>query len=157
MMFDTLGIEGDSYIINDNGQVELTQKMYDEQVDYGNSILSLLGAKYTLVTSHFGLYNWAGLDIASPGATNEQSLTWNVASRDMSMPTYMTMNEEESVTYASKFTDIQTLTQEFTVKAITGSVNLESDYENFLSQLDAYGLATCLECQQNALDRYNAR
>ena len=116
-----------------------------------------MGANYTLVTSHFGLYNWAGLDIASPGETNAQSLTWDVASRDMALPTYMTMNEEEALLYAAKFTDIQTLTQEYTVKAITGAVDLEGDYENFLSQLEAYGLADCLQCQQSALDRYNAR
>ena len=120
-------------------------------------LLKRSGARYTLLTSDFGLYNWAGLDISSPQNTIEQSLIWCEASDELALPTCMTMTDEEAFEYASLYTDIQTLSQEYTVKVITGAANLEKDYETFLNKLESCEMGRCLAIQQAALDRYLAR
>ncbi len=156
MLYDSLGIEGDSYTAEDDGTYALTDSLLEQVATY-QSVLGTLAAKYTLLTSDFGLYNWAGLDISSPQNTIDQSLIWSEASGAMALPTYMTMTDEEAFEYASLYTNIQTLSQEYTVKVITGASNLEQDYDTFLSKLEGCGLERCLAIQQAALDRYLAR
>lgn len=156
MLYDSLGIEGDSYTIDDNGNYVLTDSLLEQVATY-QSVLGTLAARYTLLTSDFGLYNWAGLDISSPQNTIEQSLIWCEASDELALPTCMTMTDEEAFEYASLYTDIQTLSQEYTVKVITGAANLEKDYETFLNKLESCEMGRCLAIQQAALDRYLAR
>ena len=75
---------------------------------------------------------------------------------DLCMPTNMTMTPDETTEYYSYFTDIQTMTREYTVKAIMGQENLD-DFDSFVTSMKNVGLDRCIEIQQNALDRYNAR
>ena len=48
------------------------------------------------------------------------------------------------------------MTREYTVKAIMGQENLD-DFDSFVTSMKNVGLDRCIEIQQNALDRYNAR
>ena len=68
----------------------------------------------------------------------------------------MTMTDEENSEYVTLYTDIETLTQENTVKFITGEKSLD-EYDAFVQQLKTYNIDRCIELQQAALDRYNAR
>ncbi len=78
------------------------------------------------------------------------------------VPTYalpisrLTMTTEEGQTYASMYTDIETYVQECNVKFIMGQMSLD-EYDSYRDTLKSMGIEQCIEIQQTALDRYNAR
>ncbi len=153
------GIENETYIKNADGTYEFTDVIrHDENgVSPSDKI-----AEYTLKASeYFGYYNWAYavplVKSDDPNAPDLNALqgTWKV-NVDLCMPTNMTMTPDETTEYYSYFTDIQTMTREYTVKAIMGQENLD-DFDSFVTSMKNVGLDRCIEIQQNALDRYNAR
>ena len=71
------------------------------------------------------------------------------------MPIKISFNEEET----NRINDIQTSIQTYVDESITrfalGDLDIESDWESYLSELDAMGLAEYLETSQTAYDRAN--
>jgi hypothetical protein len=83
---------------------------------------------------------------------------WNTdtALCDWMLPERMTRTTAEGTEFASLDTDIKTTVEEFTVKYIMGQ-KTESDYATFIETLKKLGIERCIEIQQAALERYNAR
>ena len=73
------------------------------------------------------------------------------------MPTGVTLTVEESEEYTSRFNDITTYMSESIPKFITGDLNLEGDWDTFVTGVKNMGIDRCLEIQTEALARYNAR
>ena len=157
MFLDSLGIEGDSYIDDGDGTYTLTDKL-KEQVSSGQyPSLSTALSLYTLVTSDFGLYNWAMFDPMYEGMrTLEAYDAWDKASYDLMLPPCMTMTEDETIKYNNLYTSIKTLVQENTIKFITNAKPME-EYDAFVQELYSYGIEECIGYKQAVLDRYNAR
>lgn len=157
MFFDSLGIEGESYVDNGDGTYSLTQAMYDKVTNGDYPQLSATLSEYTLGTADFGLYNWAMFDPLYVGQrTLEAYDPWSAGSFDKLLPPCMTMTEDESIAYNNLYTAIQTLVSENTVKFIMGAQDM-SAYDAFVQSLYDYGIEDCIKYQQAALDRYNAR
>ncbi|MCR5005467.1 MAG: extracellular solute-binding protein [Clostridiales bacterium] len=157
MLLDSVGIEGESYTVDDQGVYHLTPHM-QELVDAGTvNTLSEAMYMYTLGTSDFGLYNWGMFDPIYEGnpALNAYD-EFDKSKFDLMMPSSMTMTDEENTEFASLYTDIQTLANENTVKFITGEKSLD-EWDDHVAQLKQYGVERCIELKQAALDRYNAR
>ena len=66
------------------------------------------------------------------------------------------MTVDEGTEYSSLFTDISTYVDECNVKFIMGQMSLD-DYDAYRDTLKKMGIERCIELQQAALDRYNAR
>ena len=62
-------------------------------------------------------------------------------------------NEDESTTRTQLYTDIKLYLNTMQAQFITGQVNLESDWDAYLKQLDTMGLSRLLEIEQAAYDR----
>lgn len=82
--------------------------------------------------------------------------TWAKYDSEWSIPSRTTMTSEESTSYSSVYTDIETYVQECNVKFITGSMSLDT-YDSYRDTLREMGIETAIEYRQAALDRYNAR
>ena len=157
MLLDSLGLEGESYEVDDQGVYHLTQKMHDAVANGEVSTVSEAVYKYTLGTSDFGLYNWGMFDpIYEGNAALNAYDEFNTAKFDLMLPSSMTMTDAENQEYVAMYTDIETLANENTVKFITGEKDL-AEWDDFVAQLKTYGIDRCIELQQAALDRYNAR
>lgn len=157
MFFDSLGIEGESYVDNGDGTYSLTQAMHDKVANGEYPQLSATLNEYTLGTADFGLYNWAMFDPLYVGQrTLEAYDPWCAGSFDKMLPPCMTLTEEESIAYNNLYTAISTLVSENTVKFIMGAKDM-SEYDAFVQSLYDYGIEECIKYQQAALDRYNAR
>ena len=157
MMLDSLGIEGESYTVDDNGTYHLTDKMMDMVANGEVNTPAEAVYTYSLGTSDFGLYNWGMFDPIYEGnaAVNAYD-EFNKDQFDLLLPSCMTMTDEENSEFVALYTDIETLTHENTVKFITGEQSLD-DYDAFAEQLRTYNIDRCIELKQAALDRYNAR
>ena len=157
MLLDSVGIEGESYTVDDQGVYHLTPHM-QELVDAGTvNTLSEAMYTYTLGTSDFGLYNWGMFDPIYEGNPALDAYDeFDKSKFDLMMPSAMTMTDDENTEYASLYTDIETLANENTVKFITGEKSLD-EWDSYVEQLKQYGIERCIELKQAAFDRYNAR
>lgn len=157
MLLNTLGIEGESYTVDADGTYHLTDAM-QAMVDEGKvNTRAEAVYTYTLGTADFGLYNWGMFDPIYEGQDALKAYDeFDKDKFDLMLPPCMTMTDAENTEYVTLYTDIQTLARENTVKFITGEKSLD-EYEEFVEQLRSYNIDRCIELQQAALDRYNAR
>jgi len=82
--------------------------------------------------------------------------TWGRATIDNIMPVGMTLTADESSRLASIMTDIETFTDEMTLRFIIGAESLDN-FESFVENVRAMGIDEAIAIMQAALDRYNAR
>lgn len=157
MLLNTLGIEGESYTVDADGAYHLTDAM-QAMIDEGKvNTRAEAVYTYTLGTADFGLYNWGMFDPIYEGQDALKAYDeFDKDKFDLMLPPCMTMTDAENTEYVTLYTDIQTLARENTVKFITGEKSLD-EYEEFVEQLRSYNIDRCIELQQAALDRYNAR
>lgn len=157
MLLDSVGIEGDSYTVDDKGVYHLTDKM-QKMVEEGKvNTVSEAVYMYSLGTSDFGLYNWGMFDPIYEGNPALDAYDeFNKSQFDLMIPSSVTMTDAENTEYVAMYTDIETLANENTVKFITGEKDL-AEWDDFVAQLKQYGIERCIELKQAALDRYYAR
>ena len=74
----------------------------------------------------------------------------------MVLPARRSLTAEELTDYNNTYVSLQTLVRENTIKIITGAASMDT-YEQFQKDLISYGAQKCIDYQQAALDRYNAR
>lgn len=98
---------------------------------------------------------WQGFE----GTPAEEALdaynVWNKDSNDYMLPV-LTMTAEEGQEYSSTYSDIQTYAYETIPQFIIGSKPI-SEFDDFVNRIKSMNIDRCIEIQQNALDRYNAR
>ncbi len=72
------------------------------------------------------------------------------------LPTNLTLTVDEGIEYAGYYSEIEAFVQESNVKFINGEKSLD-DYDAYVETLKGMGIDRCVELQQAALTRYNAR
>ena len=157
MMCNSLGIEGESYIVNSDGSYSMSPAV-TEAVESGE--YPSIGAYYLMYSigaSGFGKYDWGRFLVQNEGLPSLNAYeVWAPSRYDLVLPTNLTMTVEESNIYGSAYVDIDTLVKENTLKFITGTRPME-EYDQFVEDIRTYKIEECLKIQQAALDRYNAR
>ena len=148
------GIENDSYYIDENGECQWTDKIMN-----GIDGLTPTDSKnlYTLGTSTIGLYSWETNRKAAMATEADLAVqVWDQDKADYMIHSSVTLTTEENTEFYTHYTDIATLVDEFTVNYIMGTAS-EADYTTFIQNLETYGIQTCIQLKQQALDRYNQR
>ena len=74
----------------------------------------------------------------------------------MNMPSAVALSAEDSMIYASKYSDIATYAAENIAKFITGTRSLD-EFDAFVKDIEDMDIAACVQCWQNALDSYLAK
>lgn len=157
MLLDSLGIEGESYTVDESGTYHLTDSVKAMVEDGTVNTYAEAVYTYSLGTSDFGLYNWGMFDpIYEGNAAMNAYDEFDKDKFDLMLPSCMTMTDDENSEYVALYTDIETLVNENTVKFITGEKSLD-EFEAFVEMLHTYNIDRCIELKQAALDRYNAR
>lgn len=147
------GVEGEHYYIDENGEVQFTDMMHNDEVH------NVVQMNINTSNAPFAVGKKAG-DKANAyypegNASVDMNPVWKAASDEKVIPSRATMLEEELLAYNTTYTNIKTLVDEFTVNYIMGSPSM--DFETFVDTLYSYGLEECMGYKQAALDRYNAR
>ena len=81
---------------------------------------------------------------------------WDNAGTEYVLPA-LTMTVDEADEYATLMGDIKTYITSSTLQFITGEMSLDSDWDTYVSTLEAMDYMTCEKITQDALNRYNAR
>ena len=153
MMLSSYGIEGETYTLDADGKVKMTDLIMNNPDGYSPG--DALGF-YTLAIADFGLYNWKKMDVAADASMLDARVTWDTMSRDLVIPASVTMTAEEAYRYADTYTAIKTLVQEMSLKYIIGQESFDG-YDKFQKKILEYGIEDCIALWQAALDRYNNR
>ena len=61
---------------------------------------------------------------------------------------------DESYTIADLQSDLETVQDEFRLKAITGQVDIDAEWDNYVAQCESMGFYELQDIDQAAVDRY---
>lgn len=154
MLLNSYGIENDSYVVDADGNYQISDKIKEQVANGEFPTVSAAIDTYNLVSSAFGLYNWGAFDITT-GESNANIAreVWNVAQFDMALPASLSLTPEENTSIGTIFTDIQTLVNESTINFITGRTSLD-EWDSYVDTVYSYGLDQVLSVYQDAYNRY---
>ena len=147
------GPEGVTWNFNDEGEIEFTDVITNDPD--GNTVKSMFTYYGTF---NFCTYNdWTREAITlSDDCMKCLDLWASCGDKDYVMPN-VTLNTEEAETYNSTFSDINTHAQEMTLKFITGTADVETEWDAYVDEIEAMGIEKVINCYQAAYERYEAR
>ena len=155
MLINAYGTEGETYTMVDDEPV-YTEIMLHPTEDDG--LLGVTSGDRLAIYARgdgVGLVPWDRWDQAYEEDKRSCIFVWDADETSLALP-QVTMTEEEGNEYNPIFAQIQTLVQEKTVAYIMGTESMDT-YDDFLSSLQSLNIERCIEIQQAAFDRYNAR
>jgi len=153
------GIEGTTYTIGEDGTPQYTDFVLNNPdgvpaTDVLQRYALNQGSSY--LGKHDISASWK-LSAAAAGETNhelEAVAIWSSPKTNVSITESLTLTLEESQIH-TKFTDIQTMIDEYTVNYITGKT--VKPFDEYVQDLYAFGLQDVIDTYQAAYDRYLAR
>ena len=158
MLLNWYGIEGESYVIGDDGTPQFTDEILNNPDGLpANSALP----KYALNAGGcwLGRHNISsGIKLKGMSDVNYQQVAtdiWSEPEKNINLTESISLTAEEGSELNPLITAITTLVQEYTVNYIIGADN--RTYEEFRDTLYDYGLQTCLDIYQAAYERYMNR
>lgn len=147
------GLEGDTFTYQD-GKPVLTDKIADNE-QYS---MSQAQALYLMPPSRFGgFYDWTRELAAVPQKDVKAFDIWSVADDAYILPARISYTSEESTERAKIVAEVSTYMKENSVKFITGVLDIDTEWDNYVNQLKALGIDRAVEITQAALDRFNSR
>lgn len=153
ILWGNYGMEGYSYIINDTGEPEFTEAMFDHNVGFKQSSERYIryGAP-TIVDvdcGFTGIYDDIGYDAIT---------VWNQGfDGAYDLPVSLAMTAEESETFSALINDIETYVQQWVMKATVGEIDLDTEWNSYVEMLYSLGLQECIDIKQASYDRFLAR
>lgn len=102
-----------------------------------------------------GLVSWKVYDLTNPAQRLAAREVYDSDGTDLVLPK-IEMTDTEGNEYNALYTDIQTFVQEKTATYIMGSESLDS-FDSFVETIKGMNIDRCIEIQQAALERYDAR
>jgi len=150
----TYGIEGEACVKNDDGSYSYTDLLLNNPD----------GITYNSAYHIFTFIDELGLrdKISMRQFYKEEALAgadvW-AASRDgaWSYPAGASLTAEESEAFSAAFVTISTYASECIPKFVIGDMDVDAEYDTFLSQIESMGIDECTAYYQAAYDRYMER
>ena len=140
------GVEGETFEYDENGEIVYINRDPDKMeqwYSYGSMLpfLSLTWREY----------------IGEPELATRSRQIWEENWSYENHKAFGSLTAEEGEQVSSKYSDIQTRANEYTMQAIQGSVNIDETWDAFVDELYAMGLEEVTATYQAAHDRYLAR
>lgn len=152
----TYGIEGEDYVLNDDGTYDLvTPEGYEGSfTDYQY--------KEVVITNCGLATRLEGYITSTPGNGQARQIGF----RDNVFPyacdnsevfpsSFLKFTEEEQNVLTNKYTDVQAYVDEMKGKFITGVADIETEWDAYVEGLNARGIEDVLEVYQASYDRWN--
>ena len=149
------GIEGDTFEFNEEGEPEFTDKILNNENGW---TMTQTVASYLCPSA--GIANWSDWTRELAGVPEKDQAcydVWSEFSDDWRLPSSVTLTQEESTERAALYADISTIVKEQTAQFISGALDIESNWDAYISALEASGMERAIEITQAAYDRYLAR
>ncbi len=144
-----LGVEGDTYIVKEDGTFEYTDKImnnpqYETPAAAKNDFLCPANLQ--------ALGDWYAQYMTNTDEQWEILNTWAEGGSDLNLPAFK-LNPEESAAYAAVITDCNSCMQEWTNNFIMGIASLDQ-WDEYVDQMKQLGIDQAVEAYQSAYDRY---
>lgn len=156
--FRYYGIEGESYTVSENGEIQFT-----DQILNNPDGLSVSDALYQYaMRTYLGFQNdGADARVALAASSSDRDIMtesqriWTSPAKSIALPAGVEMTAEEMEIYNTYNTALTTMLQEYMTKYVLGQE--VPSKEEFKQQLIDNGVNEVLEVEQAAVDRYNNR
>ena len=147
------GIEGISFEYDENGD-----PVYTDLIVNNPDGLSATWLTAVYMDEYGYVEHYTKFDYQMSDQQLEARELWseNVESR-YDLPKGLTLTAEEAELFSANMVDIASYTSESILKMLTGDMDIEGSYGEFVSTIESMGLQDCLDCYAAALERYNAR
>lgn len=149
------GVEGDTFEFDENGKPVFTDKILANENGW---TMTQTVASYLCPSA--GIANWSDWTRELAGVPEKDQAcydVWSEFSDDWRLPSSVTLTQEESTERAALYADISTIVKEQTAQFISGALDIESNWDAYISALEASGMERAIEITQAAYDRYLAR
>ena len=149
------GIEGDTFEFNEEGEPEFTDKILNNENGW---TMTQTMASYLCPSA--GIANWSDWTRELAGVPEKDQAcydVWSEADDTWRLPSSVTLTQDESTERAALYADISTIVKEQTAQFISGALDIESNWDAYISSLEASGIERAIEITQAAYDRYLAR
>ncbi len=146
------GIENDTFTYNAGGKPQVTDKI-SENKKYS---MGQAQAMYLLPPNRLGgLYDWTRELKAVPRQDLEAYNVWNKGDDAYILPDSLAYTREESKERSKIAADITKYRNSMTVNFITGVIDINTGWDNYISELKKMNLDRAVKITQQALDRFN--
>ena len=149
------GVEGDTFEFNEDGEPEFTDKILANENGW-----TMTQTVASNLCPSAGIANWSDWTRELAGVPEKDQAcydVWSEFSDDWRLPSSVTLTQEESTERAALYADISTIVKEQTAQFISGALDIESNWDAYISALEASGMERAIEITQAAYDRYLAR
>lgn len=149
------GIEGDTFEFNEEGEPEFTDKILNNENGW---TMTQTVASYLCPSA--GIANWSDWTRELAGVPEKDQAcydVWSEADDTWRLPSSVTLTQDESTERAALYADISTTVKEQTAQFISGALDIESNWDAYISSLESSGIERAIEITQAAYDRYLAR
>lgn len=149
------GVEGDTFEFNEDGEPEFTDKILNNENGW---TMTQTVASYLCPSA--GIANWSDWTRELAGVPEKDQAcydVWSEFSDDWRLPSSVTLTQDESTERAALYADISTIVKEQTAQFISGALDIEENWDAYISALEASGMERAIEITQAAYDRYLAR
>lgn len=149
------GVEGDTFEFDENGKPVFTDKILNNENGW---TMTQTVASYLCPSA--GIANWSDWTRELAGVPEKDQAcydVWSEFSDDWRLPSSVTLTQDESTERAALYADISTIVKEQTAQFISGALDIEENWDAYISALEASGMERAIEITQAAYDRYLAR
>ncbi len=91
-----------------------------------------------------------------PEKDQECYTVWGSHKDDWRLPS-LSLTADEAVERSAIYADASSVVKEYTAKFISGALDIEAEWDNYIGLLETAGIQRAIEITQAAYDRYQAR
>lgn len=149
LLASNFGVEGEGFEYDENGDPVYTDLILN------NPDMSFAAAWKTYTSFQVPGVSWYSAVEATftDESQTECAVAWS-KNRSTEGTWYGTLTTDENGIVSRYEADLETLADERVMKFVTGDLNLETDWDTYVADMETQGLATCLKAYQAAYDRY---
>ena len=132
------GVEGDTFEFDENGEPVFTDKILNNENGW---TMTQTVASYLCPSA--GIANWSDWTRELAGVPEKDQAcydVWSEFSDDWRLPSSVTLTQDESTERAALYADISTIVKEQTAQFISGALDIESNWDAYISALEASGM-----------------
>ncbi len=151
-LFSNYGIENDTFVYDSHGKPVVTEKIKN------NPLYSMPQAQalYLMPPSKFGgLYDWTRELSAVPEKDIKALEIWGTADDDYILPDQLHYAGAEAGERAAIVSAVTAYVNDCTVKFIIGALDINKEWDHYVSTLEDMGIKRAVQITQNALNRFN--
>jgi putative aldouronate transport system substrate-binding protein len=148
------GIENESFTFDDEGNARYTDLILNPSdgmtVNIAQSLYTCGNGMLLCVQDATRAYQWYGEDQIAA------EKLWATVDKATCLMPSISMTSEESDTFSSRYSDIQTYLEQMIPSFIIGAVSFDQ-WDEFIDNIQRMGIDECIAVEQAALDRYYER